>query len=121
MCAILVIIVCAILGVSALLGIENEHNYADNFPLPQDQKSIKAIELRNTLQNYDKMNILLVNVDYSVDLDDEVTGANIFITYKGKKPDPEMQSEINALVSEELKLDIQNIYVDYIDYELFFK
>lgn len=118
---ILVTIVCVILGFSALRDIEKEHNYVDNFPLPEDQRSIKRVELTNTLRNYEKMNILLVNVDYSVDLDDEVTGATILITYKGKKPDPEMQSEINSLVSEELELDIQNIYVDYIDYESYFK
>lgn len=115
---ILVTIVCVILGFSALLGIENEHNYADNFPLPEDQRSIKAIELRNTLYNYDKGNIVDACVLFG-DLDGEITYANIFIICKEKNLDSETQSEIKSLISEEFDLDISNIYIDYIDFESF--
>ncbi|MDE6389456.1 MAG: M56 family metallopeptidase [Lachnospiraceae bacterium] len=116
--AILVTVVCAILGLSTLHGIENERNYADNYPLPQDQKRIKEIELRNALRNYDEKNIAEAYVFLS-DLDDEITKAYLTIICQEKNPSSEMQSGIKSLVSEELGLDIQNIYVDYIDYELF--
>lgn len=115
---ILVTVICVILGLSVLPGIENEHYYADNFPLPQDQKRIKAIELRNALRDYDKENIVDTYVLLG-DLDGEITYANIFIICKEKNPDSEMQSGIKAFISEELDLDISNIYVDYIDFESF--
>lgn len=113
---ILSAIVCAILGFSALHGIENGHNYADNYPLPQDQKNIKEIELKKVLCNYDKKNIAEAYVFLS-DLDDEITNAYITIICQEKNPASEMQSGIKDLASEELGLDIQNIYVDYIDLE----
>lgn len=114
--AILVTIVCAIFAGSTLHGIENEHNYADNYPLPQDQKRIKEIELRDALRGYDKKNIAEAYVFLS-DLDGEITNAYINIIYKEKNPDSEMQSGIKSLVSEELGLDIKNIYIDYIDFD----
>lgn len=113
---IMVAIVCAILGFSTLHDIENEYNYADNYPLPQDQKHIKEIELKNVLRNYDKNNIAEAHVFLS-DLDDEITNAYITIICQEKNPNSEMQSGIKSLASEELGLDIQNIYVDYIDFE----
>lgn len=116
--AILVTIVCAILGFSTLRSIENEHNYADNYPQPQDQKNIKEIELRDVLRNYDKKNIDEAYVFLS-DLDGKITKAYLTIICQEKNPNAEMQSGIKSLVSEELGLDIQNIYVDYIDYESF--
>lgn len=115
---ILSAIVCAILGFSALHGIENGHNYADNYPLSQDQKNIKEIELKKVLCNYDKKNIAEAYVFLS-DLDDEIINAYITIICQEKNPASEMQSGIKALASEELGLDIQNIYVDYIDLESF--
>lgn len=115
---ILITIVCTILGFSALQGIENEHNYADNYPLPQDQKNIKEIELKNVLCNYDKKNIVEAYVFLS-DLDDEITNAYITIICQEKNPSSEMQSGIKSLAAEELGLDLQNIYVDYIDFESF--
>lgn len=116
---VLVTIVCAILGFSTLHGIESEHNYADNFPLPQDQRHIKEIELKNVLRDYDKKNIAeaYVFLNGLDDLDDEITNAYITIIYQEKNPDIEMQREIKSLASEELELDIQDIYVDYIDFE----
>ena len=36
-----------------------------------------------------------------------------------KNPNSELQSGIKSLASEELGLDIQNIYVDYMDLESF--
>lgn len=111
---ILVTIVCAVLGLSTLHGIENEHAYKDNYPLPQDQKRIKEIELKNVLRNYDKENIAEAYAFLS-DLDGEITNAYITIICQEKNPDSEMQSGIKSLASEELGLDIQNIYVDYID------
>ena len=115
---ILVTIVCAILGFSTLHDIENEHNYADNFSMPQDQKNIKAIELGDALRDYDKKNIAKADV-YLSDLDDEITDAYITIICQEKDPNSEMQNGIKSLASEELELDIQNIHVDYIDYETF--
>lgn len=115
---ILITIVCTILGFSALQGIESEHNYADNYPLPQDQKNIKEIELKNVLCNYDKKNIVEAYVFLS-DLDDEITNAYITIICQEKNPSSEMQSGIKSLAAEELGLDLQNIYVDYIDFESF--
>lgn len=113
---IMVAIVCAILGFSTLHDIENEYNYADNYPLPQDQKHIKEIELKNVLRNYDKKNIAEAYVFLS-DSDDEITNAYITIICQEKNPNSEMQGGIKSLASEELGLDIQNIYVDYIDFE----
>lgn len=113
---ILVTIVCAILGFSALHVIENEHTYVDQFPLPQDQKRVKQNELINVLRNYDKKNIADANV-YLVDSDGEITKAYIAVLCLEKNLDPDMQNGIKSLVSEELGLDIQNIFVDYIDPE----
>ncbi len=113
---ILVTIVCAILGVSTLHGIESEHNYANNYPLPPDQKYIKENELSDVLRNFDKKNIVEANVFLS-DLDGKITNAYINIICQEKNPDSEMQSGIKSLASEELGLDIQNIYVDYIDFD----
>lgn len=115
---ILVTIVCTILGISTLHSVGNEHNYADNYPLPQDQKHIKEIELKNILCDYDKKNIAAAYVFLS-DLDDEITNAYITIICQEKTPDSEMQNELKSLVSEELGLNIQNIYVDYMDFESF--
>lgn len=53
------------------------------------------------------------------DLDSEITNAYITIIFQEKNPTSEMQSRIKSLASEELELDIQNIYVDYIDFESF--
>ncbi|MCM1057636.1 MAG: M56 family metallopeptidase [Firmicutes bacterium] len=116
---ILVAIVCVVLTFGALLGMENEHNYADKFPLLQDQNRIKAIELKKSLCNYDKENILDVNVLFG-DLDGEITSANIFIICRESELNSEIRSGIEALISEELDLDISNIYVDYIDFNMFF-
>lgn len=49
--------------------------------------------------------------------DGEITNANIAIAGQEKNPDSEMLSGIISLASEELELDIQNIYLDYIDFE----
>ena len=114
----LVTIVCAILGLNTLHSIESEQHYADNYPLPQDQKHIKEIELKNVLRNYDKKNIAEAYIFLS-DLDDEITNAYITIICHEKNPSFEMQNEIKSLASENLELDIQNIYVDYIDFESF--
>ena len=56
---------------------------------------------------------------YLSDLDDEITNAYITIICHEKNPSSEMQNEIKSLASENLELDIQNIYVDYIDFESF--
>lgn len=114
----LVTIVCAILGFSTLQGIENGYSYADNYPLPQDQKHIKEIELKNIICNYDKKSIAEAYAFLS-DSDGEITDAYITIICQGKTPDFEMQSGIKSLASEELELDVQNIYVDYVDFESF--
>ena len=53
------------------------------------------------------------------DLDDEITKAYIMIICQEKNPNSELQSGIKSLASEELGLDIQNIYVDYMDLESF--
>lgn len=111
-------IVCAIFGFRTLLGIENQHSYADNYPLAQDQKNIKEIELMDSLRNYDKNNIAEAYV-YLSDLDDEITNAYITIICQEKNPDSDMKSGIESLASEELGLDMQNIYVDYIDFETY--
>ena len=113
---ILITIVCIISFGGTLFAIENEHNYADNFPLPQDQKRIKAIELRNSIRDYDKKNIVEAYV-YLSDLDGEITNAYVYIVYQTKNPDSEMQSGIKSLVSEELGLDNSNIYVAYMDFD----
>ncbi len=115
---ILAAVVCAILGFSTLRSIENQHDYADNYSLPQDQKNIKAIELRNALLDYDQKNVVEAYVFLS-DLDDEITKAYIMIICQEKNPNSELQSGIKSLASEELGLDIQNIYVDYMDLESF--
>lgn len=113
---ILAAFVCTILGFNTLHVIENKHNYADNYPLAQDQKNIKEIELTDALRNYDKKNIAEAYVFLS-DLDDEITNAYITVVCQEKNPNSEMQSGIKSLVSEELGLDNQNIYVEYIDVE----
>lgn len=111
-------IVCVIFGLSTLQGIENGHSYADNYPSPQDQKHIKEIELKNILCNYDKKSIAEAYAFLS-DSDGEITNAYITIICQGEKPDFDMQSGIKSLASEELELDVQNIHVDYVDFESF--
>lgn len=118
---ILVTIVCTILGFSTLHSIENEYKnrtYADNYPLQQDQKRIKEIELKKALYNYDTENIAQAYVFLS-DLGGEITNAYITVICQEKNPDSEMQNEIKSLASEELELDIQNIYIDYMDFDSF--
>lgn len=115
---ILVTVVCIILGFGTLRGMESKHSYADNYPLARDQKNIKAIKLRAALRNYDEKNIAEVYVFLS-DLDGEVTNAYITIICQEKNPNSEMQNGIKSFVSEELGLAIQNIYIDYIDFESF--
>lgn len=116
---ILLAVVCVVLGLSTLRGMENGHKgkvYADNFPLPQDQKRIKEIELKKALRNYDESNIAEAYVFLS-DLDGEIKNAYITIICQGKNPDSGMQNGIKSLASEELGLETQNIYIDYIDLE----
>ncbi len=115
---ILVTVVCTILGFSTLRGVENKHSYADNYPLSQDQKNIKEIELRDALRNYDEKNIAEAYVFLS-DLDGEITNAYITIICQEKNPNSEMMNGIKSLASEELGLSISNIYIDYIDFESF--
>ena len=81
-------------------------------------KHIIGIELRKALCKYDKKNIAEAYVFLS-DSDSEITNAYITIICHQKNPDSEMQSGIRTLASEELGLDIQNIHVDYIDFESF--
>ena len=119
--AILVAVIFTIFGFSTLHGIENEHKgniYVDNYPLPPDQKYIKENELAKVLRNYDKENIVKTYVFLNY-LDDEIVNAYITIICQEKNPDSEMQSGIKSLASEELELDISNIYIDYIDYVSF--
>lgn len=118
---ILTIIVCGILGFSTLSGVGNgqkSSSYADNYLLPSDQKRIKEIELKKSLRDYYKNKITEAYVFLS-DSDDVITDAYITVVGKEEKPDSEMQREIKSLASEELKLDVQSIYVDYIDFESF--
>ena len=118
---ILVTMVCAVLGVSAMRGIEDGtggNGYADNFPQPEAQKRIKGIELREALRDYDKKNIAEAYVFLS-DMDGEITDAHILIICQEQDPGSEMQSGIRTLAAEELGLDIQNIFVEYMDAESF--
>lgn len=117
----LVTIVCVILGFSTLHGVENKHignDYADHYFSPQAQRHKKQIALRDVLRNYDKKNIAEAYV-YLSDLDGEITNSSIMIICREKIPNFEMQSEIKSLVSEQIGLDIQNIYIDYMDFESF--
>lgn len=118
---ILVTIVCVILGLGTLHGVENKHignDYADHYFPPQAQRHKKQIALRDVLRNYDKKNIAEAYV-YLSDLDGEITNSSIMIICREKIPNFEMQSEIKSLVSEEIGLDIQNIYIDFMDFESF--
>ena len=118
---ILTIIVCGILGFSTLSGVGNgqkSNSYADNYLLPSDQKRIKEIELKKSLRDYYKNKITEAYVFLS-DSDDVITDAYITVVGKEEKPDSEMQRGIQSLASEELKLDVESIYVDYIDFESF--
>ena len=118
---ILVTMVCAVLGISAMQGIEDGtggNGYADNFPQPEAQKRIKGIELREALRDYDKKNIAEAYVFLS-DMDGEITDAHILIICQEQDPGSEMQSGIRTLAAEELGLDIQNIFVEYMDAESF--
>lgn len=116
---ILVTIVCAILGFNTLHGIENEHiRYTANSSRAQNAKYIKENELGKALCNYDEMNIVKAYV-FLNDSDGELINAYITIICQEKNPDSAMQSGVESFVSEELGLDVQNIYIDYIDFETF--
>ena len=118
---ILTIIDCGILGFSTLSGVGNgqkSSSYADNYLLPSDQKRIKEIELKKSLRDYYKNKITEAYVFLS-DSDDVITDAYITVVGKEEKPDSEMQRGIQSLASEELKLDVESIYIDYIDFESF--
>ncbi len=114
----LVTIASAVLGLNTLHEVESEHHYADNFPLPQDQKRIKEIELKKVLRSYDEENIAEAYV-FLGDLDGEITEAyiNIVIVSQEKNLTSDMQSELKSLAAEELGLDIQNVYIEYIDFD----
>ena len=109
--AILVTTVCVILGISTLYGADR-HDFMDNFTL-QEQMQIREAKLRETIHNYDKENnpTVLVSIDYLES--GEITNVYIFIGQE-ENPDSEMMSEIKALASKELGVDIQNIYLEYI-------
>lgn len=116
---LLVTVVCAVLGLSTLHGTENKGGYvtyADNDALAQDPKYLKENELIKIIRDYGKENIVLANVylNYS---DGKVAGAYIGIAGLEKNPDSEMLSGLKSLVSEELELDISNIYLNYTDFE----
>lgn len=117
----LIILVCSILGFNIVYSIENLYKsnvYADNYFSPQDQKRIKENELREVLRNYDKENIAEAYVFFN-ETDGEITSAYITIVCPQKKLNLGMQRGIKALVSEEIRLDIKNIHVDYLDMESF--
>ena len=109
--AILDTTVCVILGISTLYGADR-HDFMDNFTL-QEQMQIREAKLRETIHNYDKENnpTVLVSIDYLES--GEITNVYIFIGQE-ENPDSEMMSEIKALASKELGVDIQNIYLEYI-------
>ncbi len=118
---ILVTMVCAVLGVSAMRGIEGGHNgdgYADRVSRAEDQKHRKEIELKKVLRDYDEKNIEEAHVFLS-DLDGEITDAHIMIICREKNPGSGMQSGVKSLAAKELGLDSQNIYVEYMDAESF--
>lgn len=113
--AILVMIVCTILGVSTLRSVESGHHYADNFSL-EDQMYIREHELENILQEYDEENIVMAKVLLE-HLDGDIMKAYISIMGHEKNPDSEMINGLTMLASEELELDISNIDLMYIDFE----
>lgn len=109
---VLVTAVCVILGISTLYGADG-HDYMDNFSL-QEQMQIREGKLKETIRNYDKENNLAVLVSINYMDSGEITNAYIFIISQEENPDPEMSSEIKALASKELGVDIPNIYLEYI-------
>ncbi len=111
-------VVCTILWLSTLRGIENKYSYVDNYSLSQDKNNIKEIELRDALRNYDEKNIVDAYV-FLNDLDGGVTNAYITIICQEKNPNSEMIHGIKSFASEELGLPISNIDIDYIDVESF--
>lgn len=89
-------VVCTILWLSTLRGIENKYSYVDNYSLSQDKNNIKEIELRDALRNYDEKNIVDAYV-FLNDLDGGVTNAYITIICQEKNPNSEMIHGINLL------------------------
>lgn len=115
---ILVVAACTVVGLSTLRGIKNEYGYASDDSRAQDPTFIKQSELVEALRNYDGENIAEAYVHLN-NVDDEITYAYVVIICQEKDPDPDLQSGIKSLVSEELGLDHQSIDIDYIDFETF--
>lgn len=102
------------------LDIQNIYlDYADleSFTLNDfltQEKYQKEYELRNVLiNNYKDNNIaILVSLNYSDD--GNITQAYIFVMGQDENPDSEMLSGMRSLASEELELDTQNIFLEYL-------
>lgn len=117
-CIILVTFVCVVLGISTFHHMGNEYRYSSAESRAQDPKVVnhmKEIETVKVIRNYDKENIEAAYV-YLKDLDGMLSDAYIFLMCYEKRPDSEWESGVKSLVSEELGLDIQNIYVEYADF-----
>ena len=110
--------VCAVLWFSTLYGsVRGKEDNMDNFS-KEDQMSIKEIELKKVLWDYDRENIVSLGVSINY-LDEEITRAYIAVIGREKDPDSETLSEMRSAASEELALDISNICLTYVDSETF--
>lgn len=82
------------------------------------QKHEKEIELKKIIQNYDKKNIVETWI-YLGNSDNEITNANILIVSHEEITNSAEKDEIMSLAAGNLNLDIQKIYITYMDVETF--
>lgn len=114
--AFLVLILCGAFYFSAASGTSNTKNgdivaYIET-PFER-QRHVKEIELTENIRNFDKENIVDVWT-FLGSSDNEITYANIFIVSQEEIIN---KDELMLLASENLNLDIKNIYIESMDVE----
>lgn len=112
---ILGVIVCGVFSLGSLSGTGKDEWVINNME-PSHQIRYRETKLKETLLDFDKKNILLADVNLE-ESDENITNATILIICREKNPSSEMKSGIQALVSEKLALDEQDIRIDYLDIE----
>lgn len=117
-----VIILCGTFYLGAAGSTNNTQSessaaYAALTPL-EKQKHDKELELKKVIHNFDKKNIIETWV-FLGDSDNEITYASIFIVTQEEITDSSKKEALISLAAESLNLNVENIYIDYMDVETF--
>lgn len=114
----LAVILCGTFYFGAAGSTGTTHVAATELTSFERQKHEKEIELKKIIKNYDKKNIVETWI-YLGNSDNEITNANILIVSHEEITNSAQKDEIMSLAAENLNLDIQKIYIAYMDVETF--